>query len=94
MMRKMPEQTKGMIMKMKMAEQTAMDHRWAGCRTLIFKSSFSSKRITQELPPERMKAKLDQLEIDAITPLYEGCRLEDTCLKVMLMALEMKVKHK
>ena len=54
MMRKMPEQTKGMIMKMKMpAEQTMMDHRWAGCRTLIFKSCFSSRRITQELPPER-----------------------------------------
>ena len=36
MMRKI--KTKGMIMKMKMPEQTTMDHRWAGCRTLIFKS--------------------------------------------------------
>ena len=42
----------------------------------------------------REKAKLDQLEIDAVTPLYEGCRPEDTRLKVTLMALEMKVKHK
>ena len=41
MMRKMPEQTTGMIMKMMMpAEQTTLDHRWAGCRTLIFKSCF------------------------------------------------------
>jgi hypothetical protein len=42
----------------------------------------------------REKAKLDQVEIDAVTPLYEGCRPEDTRLKVTLMALEMKVKHK
>ena len=45
--------TKGMIMKMKMPEQTTMDHRWARCMTLIFKSCFSSRLITQELPPER-----------------------------------------
>ena len=51
MMRKI--KTKGMIMKMKMPEQTTMDPQWAGCMTLIFKSYFSSKRITQELPPER-----------------------------------------
>ena len=44
MMRKMSEQTKGMIMKMKMPEQTTMDHRWARCRTLIFKSCFSSRK--------------------------------------------------
>src|SRR3954466_2186504 len=44
MMRKI--KTKGMIMKMKMPEQTTME---AGCRTLIFKSCFSSRRITQEL---------------------------------------------
>ena len=42
----------------------------------------------------REKAKLDQLEIDEVTPLYEGFRPEDTSLKVKLMALEMKVKHK
>ena len=51
MMRKI--KTKGMIMRMKMPEQTTMDHRWTGCRTLIFKSYFSSRWITQELPPER-----------------------------------------
>ena len=42
----------------------------------------------------REKAKLDQLELDAVTPLYEGCMPEDTRLKVTLVALEMKVKHK
>ena len=42
----------------------------------------------------REKAKLDQLEIDTVTPLYEGCRSEDTRLKVTLMDLEMKVKHR
>ena len=42
----------------------------------------------------REKVKLNQLEIDAVTPLYEGCNPEDTRLKVALMALEMKVKHK
>ena len=36
----------------------------------------------------REKAKLDQLEIDAVTPLYEGRRPEDTRLKVTLMALD------
>ena len=93
MMRKMPEQTKGMIMKMKMPEQTTMDHRWAGCRTLVSKSCFSSRQSNTRAVA-REKAKLDQLEIDAVTPLYEGCRPEDTRLKVTLMALEMKVKHK
>ena len=48
MMRKI--KTKGMITKMKMPEQTMME---VGYRTLIFKSCFSSRRITQELPPER-----------------------------------------
>ena len=36
MMRK--SKIKGMIMKMKMSEQTTMDYRWAGCRSFIFKS--------------------------------------------------------
>ena len=48
MMRKI--KTKGMIVKMKMLEQTTME---AGCRTLIFKSCFSSRQIMKELPPER-----------------------------------------
>ena len=51
MMRKI--KTKGMIMKIKMPEQTMMDHRWAGCRTLMFKSCFSSRQVTQELPLKR-----------------------------------------
>src|SRR3954465_2832858 len=42
----------------------------------------------------REKVKLNQLEIDAVTPWYEGCNPEDTRLKVALMAREMKVKHK
>ena len=29
------------------------DDPWAGCRTLIFRSCFSSRQITQELPPKR-----------------------------------------
>ena len=41
----------------------------------------------------REKAKLDRLEIDSVTPLYEGCRPGDTRLKVTLMALEIKVKQ-
>ena len=42
----------------------------------------------------REKAKLGQLEIDGMTPLYPGCRPEDTCLNVTLKGLEMKVEHK
>ena len=55
---------------------------------LLLKQTGNARAATRE------KAKLDQLEIDAVTPLYEGCRPEDTRLKVTLMALEMKVKHK
>ena len=42
----------------------------------------------------REKAKLAQLENDAVTPLYEGCRPQDTRLKVTLEAMEMKARHK
>ena len=42
----------------------------------------------------REKAKLAQLEIDSNTLLYAGCGPEDTRLKVMLMAVQMKAKHK
>jgi hypothetical protein len=49
MMRKIKRED--MIMKMKMQEQ--MDHRWAGCRTLMFNTFFLSRRVTQELPSER-----------------------------------------
>ena len=41
----------------------------------------------------REKSKLGQLEIDSNTPLYPGCRPEDTRLKVSLDVLQMKVKH-
>ncbi|KAK1570190.1 hypothetical protein QYE76_018357 [Lolium multiflorum] len=52
------------------------------------------KQTSNARDAAREKAKMDQLEVDAVTPLYEGCRPEDTRLKVTLMALEMKVKHK
>ncbi|KAK1607302.1 hypothetical protein QYE76_030975 [Lolium multiflorum] len=52
------------------------------------------KQTSNARAAAREKAKMDQLEVDAVTPLYEGCRPEDTRLKVTLMALEMKVKHK
>ena len=44
---KMPEQ----IMKIKMPEQ--MEHRQAGCGTLMFKHCFSSRRVMPELLLER-----------------------------------------
>jgi hypothetical protein len=44
---KMPDMT----MKMKMPEQ--MEHRRAGCGTLMFKRCFSSRRVKPELPLER-----------------------------------------
>ncbi|KAK1684116.1 hypothetical protein QYE76_044964 [Lolium multiflorum] len=52
------------------------------------------KQTSNARDAAREKAKMDQLEVDAVTPLYEGCRPEDTRLKVTLMALQMKVKHK
>ncbi|KAK1681204.1 hypothetical protein QYE76_042052 [Lolium multiflorum] len=52
------------------------------------------KQTSNARASAREKAKMDQLEVDAVTPLYEGCRPEDTRLKVTLMALQMKVKHK
>src|SRR3954462_14629258 len=42
----------------------------------------------------REKAKMAQLEKDAITKLYEGCNDGDTRLNVTLGAMEMKAKHK
>ena len=48
MMRKI--KTKGIIMKMKMPEQTTME---AGHRTLIFKSCFARRRLATELLLER-----------------------------------------
>jgi hypothetical protein len=54
----------------------------------------------QELPMKKSsnvakeKAILVQLEIDVTTPLYAGCKPEDTRLKVTLQALQMKAKYK
>jgi hypothetical protein len=42
----------------------------------------------------REKAKLVQLETDSTTPLYAGCTMEDTRLKVVLDVLQMKAKYK
>ena len=42
----------------------------------------------------REKAKLAQMEIDGKTPLYPGCRPQDTRLQVTLDALEMKSGNK
>ena len=42
----------------------------------------------------REKAKLAQIEIDGKTPLYPGCRPQDTRLQVTLDALEMKSGNK
>ena len=50
------------------------------------------KKASNARAAAREKSKLNQLEMDVVTPLYEGCRPEDTRLKVALMALEMKVK--
>jgi hypothetical protein len=42
----------------------------------------------------REKAKLVQLEIDSTTPLYAGCTMENTRLKVTLDVLQMNAKYK
>ena len=42
----------------------------------------------------REKAKLAQMEIDGKTPLYPGCRPQDTRLQVTLDALEMKAENR
>jgi hypothetical protein len=42
----------------------------------------------------REKAKLEQMEIDGKTPLFLGCRPEDTRLSITLKALEMKAENK
>jgi hypothetical protein len=55
---------------------------------LLLKETSNAKAAARE------KARLEQMEKDAVTPLYEGCNDEDTRLTVTLMALEMKAKHK
>ena len=42
----------------------------------------------------REKAKLAQLEKDAVTKLYEGCNDGDTRLNVTLESMQLKAKHK
>jgi hypothetical protein len=55
---------------------------------LLLKETSNAKAAARE------KAKLEQMEIDGKTPLYPGCRPEDTRLSVMLKALEMKAESK
>ena len=52
------------------------------------------KKTSNTRDAAREKAKLAQLEKDAVTPFYEGCRPDDTRLNVMLKAIEIKTKHK
>ena len=52
------------------------------------------KQTSNARAAAREKAKLAQLEKDAVTPLYEGCRPDDTRLNVTLKAMEMTAKHK
>ena len=55
---------------------------------LLLKEPSNAKAAARE------KAKLAQMELDGMTPLYPGCRPEDTRLSVTLKALEMKAEHK
>ena len=50
--------------------------------------------LLKEASTVREKAKLAQMEIDGRTPLYSGCRPQDTRLQVTLDALEMKSGNK
>src|SRR4051812_7079528 len=52
------------------------------------------KQTSNTRAAARGKAKLVRLEIDVVTPLYEGCMTDDTRLNVTLKAMEMKEKHK
>ena len=52
------------------------------------------KETTNARAAAREKAKLAQMEVDGRTPLYPGCRPDDTRLSVTLKALEMKADHK
>ena len=51
------------------------------------------KQTSNTRAAAREKSKLSQLEIDAVTPLYEGCAPEDTRLIVTLKTLQMKTKN-
>jgi hypothetical protein len=55
---------------------------------LLLKETSNAKAATRE------KAKLEQMEIGEKTPLFPGCRPEETRLSITLKALEMKVESK
>jgi len=57
-------------------------------QALLVKESLNARGAARE------KAKLAQLEKDAVTKLYEGCNDGDSRLNVTLGAMEMKAKHK
>ena len=52
------------------------------------------KNTTSERVASREEAKLAQLELDSKTPLYEGCRPQDTRLSFTLDLLKTKAKSK
>src|SRR3954465_4926305 len=52
------------------------------------------KNTTSERAASREEAKMAQLELDSKTPLYEGCRPEDTRLSFTLGLIKMKAKNK
>ena len=52
------------------------------------------KETSNDRAAAREKAKLAQIEIDGVTPLFPGCRPEDTRLHVTLAALKMKTQNK
>ena len=58
------------------------------------RDSHVQELLLKETSNAREKAKLAQMEIDGKTPLYSGCRPEDTRLQVTLDALEMKAQSK
>ena len=52
------------------------------------------KETSNDRAAAREKAKLAQMKIDGMTPLFPGCRPEDTRLHVTLDALKMKTQNK
>ena len=52
------------------------------------------KETSNARAAEREKAKLAQMKTDGMTPLFPGCRPQDTHLQVTLDALELKSNNK
>ena len=52
------------------------------------------KKTTSDRAASREEAKLAQLEVDSMTPLYDGCNPEVTRLSFTLELLKMKAKNK